>query len=255
MQSRIVRRLPLVVVLVLTGAFWGLGAGWGLPSRAIDPFLFGDRPAWTGEQVLELGGAWQLKPTQGSDHPRSAPQKADQARELNDSDVGRAELILRYRLYSFHPDEMYTFRALSLMRPGSGNFDPRMYHYGGLWFYPVGALLKVGSLCGVVHVTSNVGYYIEHPEAFGRFYLLVRLYVMAGGLLGAWAVYRIVQKLCSGWAAPVCAVACFALLPVVVELAHEVKPHLPGMTLVLLAVLAAGAYVQAGTRRSAVRAG
>jgi hypothetical protein len=150
---------------------------------------------------------------------------------------------------------MYTFRALSLMKPGHGDLDPRMYHYGGLWFYPIGALLKLASVAGVVHLTSDPAYYIDHPEAFARFYLLGRLYVVAWAVVGAWAVYRIACQLCRGWAAPITAVACFALLPVVVNMSHEVKPHLPGMVLVLLSVLAAAAYVRDGGWRRAARAG
>ena len=68
-------------------------------------------------------------------------------------------------------------------------------------------------------------------------------------------MHRIVGKLCGGWAAPLSAAACFALLPVVVDLTHEVKPHLPGMALVLLSVLAAGRYVQSGGWRAAAGAG
>jgi uncharacterized membrane protein len=45
---------------------------------------------------------------------------------------------------------------------------------------------------------------------------------------------------------PALAAICFTCMPVVVDLAHEAKPHLAGAALVLLAVLAAGKYVQTG---------
>ena len=44
-------------------------------------------------------------------------------------------------------------------------------------------------------------------------------------------------------------------MPVVVNMAHEAKPHLPGAVLMLLAVLAASKYVQTGQRRYWVGAG
>ena len=53
--------------------------------------------------------------------------------------VNRARILRRYKLYSFQPDEMNTFRALAEMHPDAMQFDPRLYQYGGLWIYPVGA--------------------------------------------------------------------------------------------------------------------
>ena len=62
---------------------------------------------------------------------------------LNETDSQRAEIVRRYRLYSYQPDEMITFNALRQMKPGAGQLDPKLYQYGGLWVYPVGAMLKV----------------------------------------------------------------------------------------------------------------
>ena len=59
--------------------------------------------------------------------------------ELNDTDEKRAQLVRRYRLYSDQPDEMITLMSLAQMHPGKLDFDPRLYQYGGLWIYPVGA--------------------------------------------------------------------------------------------------------------------
>lgn len=42
---------------------------------------------------------------------------------------------------------------------------------------------------------------------------------------------------------------CYAVLPVVVNMAHEAKPHLPGGVLMLLAVAAAMRYLETGLRR------
>src|SRR5579884_3097467 len=32
------------------------GLEWGLPSRRIDPYLFGQHPVWSGQQIIQLGG-------------------------------------------------------------------------------------------------------------------------------------------------------------------------------------------------------
>src|SRR5207248_11582209 len=98
---------------------------------------------------------------------------------LNATDPQRAEIIRRYRLFSCQPDEMITFKSLSRIKEFHG--DPRLYQYGGLWMYPVGVLVKVA-----LNPKSGQGgqaYYLDHPEAFGRFYIVARTYSAAWGLI------------------------------------------------------------------------
>src|ERR671934_1594511 len=76
---------------------------------------------------------------------------------LNQTDQDRAQIIRRYRLYSCQPDEMITFMALSTIRQNHG--DPRLYQYGGLWIYPVGALVKI-----FAEPQAAQSYYLDHPE-------------------------------------------------------------------------------------------
>ena len=155
---------------------------------------------------------------------------------------------------SYQPDEFTTFAALAQMKPGRGDLDPRMYKYGGLWIYPVGGLLKLASLAGLVTLTPDPGYYLDHPEAFGRFYVIARLYSAAWGLLGVVAVFLLVRRICGSTPAAFCAALCFMLMPVVVTGAHEAKPHLAGTSLMLWAVLAGAKYAESGRRPMAATA-
>jgi hypothetical protein len=254
-------RLMGAAGLVLAGAWFVVGINWGLPSRRADVFLFGDASkAWDGAKILQLAGSWNDDPDRGADVDVNPITSRVQPVVLNDTDARRAEIIRRYRLFSYQPDEMITFRALAQMRPAERKFDPKLYQYGGLWVYPVGALLKAASIVKLVRVTSDLAYYVDHPEAFGRFYVIARLYSAAWGVLGVWAVYRLVRQIVPLGApgcrvAPPAAAACFAAMPVVVNMAHEAKPHLAGAVLMLLAVLAASKYVQTGLRRYWVGAG
>jgi len=92
----------------------------------------------------------------------------------------------------------------------------------------------------LITLTSGLAHYLDHPADFGRFYVIARAYVAAWAMVGIWAVFRIAHRLTRGsLSAAVTAAACFALMPVVVNGAHEAKPHLPGVVLTLLAVLAA----------------
>jgi hypothetical protein len=137
---------------------------------------------------------------------------------------------------------MLTFMALAGMP--ARRFDPGMYQYGGMWFYPLGAIFRTCQAARLIK--SDLAYYLDHPDEFGRFYIIARLYSAAWGLAGVWTVYRLGRRLYGGWILPAAAGACFALMPVVINGAHEVKPHLAGAVLVLLSVLAAVKYVQTG---------
>src|SRR5208282_2681397 len=163
--------------------------------------------------------------------------------------IARARILRRYRLYSNQPDEMITFRSLAQMHPGSGDFDPRLYQYGGLWIYPVGGLLKAAGFVGLVTLSNDPTYYLDHPEAFGRFYMVARAYSAAWGLLGVWAIFALVRRFTGSEILAVAAGLCFIAMPVVLDLAHEAKPHLAGAVLLMLAVLAAIKYVDEGKRR------
>jgi hypothetical protein len=127
-----------------------------------------------------------------------------------------------------------------------------MYKYGGPWVYPVGGLLKLASAVGLVRLTPDPAYYLDHPEAFGRFYIIARFYSALWGVLGIVVVFLLVQRICGSTTAATCAALCFMLMPVVVTAAHEAKPHLAGTTLTLCAILAGAKYVESGSRRIAL---
>lgn len=243
------RLLPAALLGI--GAFvFCTGITWGLPSRDVNPFLFGSEPVWSGEKIQRLAGERPIDPTRGADVAVDPVVAVGQSVPLNDTDRKRAEIIRRYRLYTYHPDEMVTMMSLATMRPGRGDFDPRLYQYGGLWIYPVGLLLRVAAACGALTLTGDIAYYLDRPEEFGRFYIVARLYVVAWALTGVWVVYHLVRRLSGGCRLTAAlATLCFMLMPVVVTSTHEAKPHLPGVVLTLLAIMAAVRYVDGGGRR------
>jgi len=123
---------------------------------------------------VEKGGAsWSPDPNRPADAASGPALDRQRMVELNQTDQQKAKIVRQYRLYSAQPDEMVTFMSLAGMRGGS--FDPRMYQYGGLWIYPVGAMLKVASIAGLVTVKPDLNYYLDRPEEFGRFYRVARV--------------------------------------------------------------------------------
>ncbi|HEV2295248.1 MAG TPA: glycosyltransferase family 39 protein [Tepidisphaeraceae bacterium] len=247
-------RFVMAVLMFVAAGVFLTGINWGLPSRWVDPYLFGNEPVWSGEKLLSLappsGGAL------GADVDANPLTKRSYPIVLNDRDEKRAEIIRRYRLFSHQPDEMITFMALSRINQHHG--DPRLYQYGGLWIYPVGAMLKLADIVGFIDLRGGPegqAYYLDHPESFGRFYIVARLYTVLWGLVGVWAVFWIVRRLTGSDLAAATGALCYTFMPVVVNMAHEAKPHLPGAVLMLLSAVAATKYVETGRTRWWIAAG
>jgi hypothetical protein len=238
------RPFVTVVVTLLALAAFFLGIGWGLPSRNADPFLFGDHPAWSGDQISRLLPAGPQDASRAADVSERPIDRRDGPVVVNATDEDRARIVRRYRLMSYQPDEFTTFAALARMRPSKGDLDPRMYKYGGLWIYPIGALLKIASVLKVIDLRPEMSWYLDHPEAFGRFYVVARVYSGCWGLAGLWAVSALVRRVTGDACAATVGAVCFAVMPLVVNAAHEAKPHLAGAVLMLLAVLAAARFVE-----------
>jgi hypothetical protein len=243
-------RILLVGVMFIGLAIFITGIGWGLPSRRADRFLFGDEPIWTGEQIAQFAVGRNGSSNLGSDVDRNPVQRGIEPVLLNDTDSRRAEIVRRFRLFTYQPDEMITLMALASMKPARWDFDPRLYQYGGLWIYPVGAMVRLIGGGG-----ASQAYYIDHPEEFGRFYVAARAYAAVWGLIGVWAVFVLARRAGAGVYVSAGAGLLYVLLPVVVNMSHEAKPHLPGAVLILLAVLAAQSFVESGKHRWWIIAG
>lgn len=225
-----------------------VGIGWGLPSRSIDPFLFGEDEPWPGEKIYRLSGAGaKFSPERGADvDPDPLQRLSPEPVPLTETDEQLARIYLRYRLYTYQPDEMITMMALAGMNPRRLDLDPRLYQYGGLFIYPVGGLIGLFDLLGMIDLRGDVVYYLDNPEEFGKFYIVARGYAAAWGLLGVVVVFGIARRL-GGVRTGLIAALVFTLMPVVICMSHEGKPHLPGAALMLLAVLFAMRHLAAAS--------
>ncbi|MCB9865630.1 MAG: glycosyltransferase family 39 protein [Phycisphaerales bacterium] len=212
------------------------GIGWGLPSHADDRYLFAGEP-WPAERLAEAAAA-RLDPALGADVDVDPLAARAEPVVLNATTTGVAEIVRRYRLFTRQPDEMITIMALSGMRPRALQLDPRLYQYGGLFIYPVGAAIGACGALGVYPVTSDPAYYLANPASFGKFYITARAFAAAWGLVGIVVMYELARRI-AGRGAGLLAALLFVLLPVVTCMAHEAKPHLPGAVLMLLACLLA----------------
>ena len=230
------------IVLAVAAAAFLIGIRWGLPSRAADPYLFGQQEPWSGQKIVGLAPAESDE--RGADVDANPILGRESPVVLNPTDEQRAEIVRRYRLFSYQPDEMITFKSLSRLRANRG--DPRLYQYGGLWIYPVGAIIAA-----TLDPKSDQAHYLDHPEEFAKFYIAARAYSALWGLIATWTVMCIVRRLTASLLLSAGAGLAFAFMPVVVTMAHEAKPHLAGTALILLTVAAAMRFNETNARRHA----
>lgn len=243
------QRVTLIVILILALAVAVTGIGWGLPSRQTDRYLFQDREPWSGRRLVELKGSdWHQRRGLGADVDIDPVADRTRPIDLTATDRSRAEILVRYRLYTHQPDEASPLRALAGMRPARLQFDPKLYQYGGLFIYPVGALIRLGVACGLLNVRSDLAWGLDHPDQFAAMYVVLRGYSAAFGLLGVLVCYAVGRRLGADGAGVLAGIL-FILMPVVVTMSHEGKPHLPGAVLMLLAGLAGIQYMESGRSR------
>ncbi len=218
-----------LVVLAVYVPLSLIGIGWGLPGDWVNSYLFDDHPVWTGQQIIALLPPSSSAPIGADVDPN--PVGRSYPASLNDSDSRRAEIIARYRLYSAQPDEMITLRSLRQMKPGGGDFDPRLYQYGGVWIYGSAVCLALAHFIGFVDLHQSLAWYLDHPDTFGRFYLPLRLISVLGGLLLLIWINQFLgrQLLALRWRALV--LLGLATMPGLIVFNHEAKPHVLGVAL------------------------
>jgi len=250
--------LHLILLGLVIACAWVSFIGLGLPTRETDRFLFYSRSAWSGKEIIQLTNSSSVNT---SDRSRGADVDADAIRPttqpvlLNGTDAQRAQIVRRYRLMSNLPDEFITLKALAEMNTRSGidRFDPRLYQYGGLWIYPAGALVKLATVTGFVASppagVSSLEFYLDRPDEFGKFYMLLRGMSMAWGVLLVACVWWMVHRSTGHRLLATLTSIIVMTLPVVWAMAIEAKPHMGGAALTMLSACLGARYVETGRMR------
>ena len=207
----------MIVALISIGIACGLcGINWGLPTKA--------RVALLGADLDAIRAQIQNNTKMEGSVVIAEPEK-------DRIDLARA--YRRYFLYSNHPDEMLTLMSLSKMHPSKLDFHPHLFQYGGLFVYPLGALIFVGGKLGLVKLTSDLTFYLQNPEAFGRLYVVGRLFVSAFVIGTAVLIYHFGRRVADRFSSFLGATL-FLLSPGAIVFSHEMKPHAAAAFFVLL---------------------
>lgn len=229
----------LVALATVVLGFWGLG--WCLPdirraAKVLPP------QSLTHEFRGKLKSSWQqLHERLGEDILLSPEAYSPGFHDVAVAEPGWTTpppLLLNsarsYFLRSGHEDESDILFALSKIKPWKGEFNPRIYFYGGAYLYPLGTWIAAGSLFTPAQLKGDVAHYLEHPDQLAWLYRLGRSFSVISYWLGAILLFLAGRRLFNEKVG-LAAAALYAAAPGVVLQAHYMKPHLLAQAFVIAA--------------------
>lgn len=130
-----------------------------------------------------------------------------------------------------YPDEPKTWASLARLKPGQGEFNTHLYHYGGLYVYSCGAAVKAASMLHFFPLAST-GHYLTHPEDARRMYITPRLWAALVTVFAIPLIFLCGRRL-YGHNAGIAAAVLLAVLPAVSVESHYFKPYAFSLAFVL----------------------
>jgi len=130
---------------------------------------------------------------------------------LNETDRSGREIVRRYRMYSYQPDEMLTFMSLASMKPGQGDLDPKLYQYGGCSFIRQGGAEDCFQ-AGAGRIEVGYGVLPGSSGGVWALYVVVAPIVAAWGF-GVWVVFWLIKRLAGGLVVPALGAVGYVLMP------------------------------------------
>lgn len=113
---------------------------------------------------------------------------------------------------------------VALIRPWEGKIYPGSFHYMGMFYYPLGAMLAAQHALGNMRITPDLNYYLTHPEhaaglfVYGRY--MVALFVLAAAVVFFFMMRRIASP-----GAAVLYLAGFIAMPMHYTQSHHLHSH------------------------------
>jgi len=138
---------------------------------------------------------------------------------------------------SYHPDEQNITYSLRNMNPRDFDFNPRFFGNPTFFTYQVGGLALASSALGVLPREMSKDYWLSHPEAVRRFYVLGRALSFVYACLAVLLIYILTKRITSSNRAAFIAAAVFVSLPVTAVHSHYMTVNASAVFWSLLAIL------------------
>ncbi|MFH1740820.1 MAG: glycosyltransferase family 39 protein [bacterium] len=249
MNLRANARDPLLWIILCIGSFFNFAfLDWGTPNAERNFLVF------DGEQrIQDLSASmvqareelyeWIENPdairaaaTRVSEKPpvEMFPSTAD--RPVEEVSSGMLNSLRSYLLRSSDPDEQQTLSGLANMDPVHGDLDPNEYRYGGGFYYGLAAILGVGMLSGLLHLSAQLDRYFLHPDELAGIFTACRFLGAAASVLTGLVLYGWARR---RWGRDIGFIAgiLFCVCPAVITYSHISKPNIFSTLLGLLAVV------------------
>ncbi len=116
-------------------------------------------------------------------------------------------------IQSYHPDEANVTRSLQAMRPRNLDFNPHFFGNPTFFTYQIGALALGASATGFLPAESTKEFWISHPQAVRRFYILGRGLSFCYAVFSAVLLYIVALETTTSRRAALLATALYVSLP------------------------------------------
>ncbi len=259
MKTVFFRQFPLIAIVMASLLYASAGIQWGLPSSTRAALVFPDGGAErlfktmieSRDEIYRHSGGSALGRTGGQESPIMASMSIGASGNvlLPRTDLVTAQCARPYFLRTSSTDEQMTIAALSGMKPLRGDFNPRLFQYGGLYLYGMGGMFGLAHVTGIITLTSDLAWYLARPERMGAVFLagrLVNLFFLAGTLILLWRGACVLYSRRAGYFS----LLFLAFSPGLIFQAHIMKPYMAGTFFAALALYYSAKAVADGRGKS-----
>ena len=146
-----------------------------------------------------------------------------------------SNFVRPYMIRTYHTDEQMTIASLSRMKPGQFDLDPRIYQYGGLYIYGMGAYFYALKSAGILKLSGNPAFYYANPDEIGKFFVAGRALNTVFMLLIIIAVYLLANRFYGPRTAALSALFT-SVCPAFIFQTHIMKPYIGGTLFVIMSL-------------------
>ncbi|MGB9641727.1 MAG: glycosyltransferase family 39 protein, partial [Candidatus Ratteibacteria bacterium] len=238
------KKILSVGIILLVGVFFHTkGIRWGVPDSERISLVFGDQSIV--EDLIEpmLQTHQDIRDTQiyyGAPYPPDYnPDEKIQVMISGKKRFISRELINSMRSYlvrSYGADEQAVLASLSKMNPSRFDFNPHFFEYGGIYLYPLGVLLKLCSVTGLIDLKSSMPFYLKNPDKMGDLYTVSRIFGALTFVFATIIFYHLCFRISKSQNISLMMAILFSLTPGFVMWSHYLKPYASGMLWVMCAL-------------------
>ncbi|MDD5728699.1 MAG: hypothetical protein PHV59_09055, partial [Victivallales bacterium] len=215
--------LPFTAVLITVG----ITLSWGLPNKTVNAIVLPENIPEKEKIIRELA---DLSDTNIKERSSFVIDKQ------TGTNTGQRKLRIarRYLMYTENPDEMLSLAGLAGIEPGKFRFKLKCFQYGGGYLYPMGTMIAAGKILSNENLYFPVEKLLKNPERIASAYIwgralnILALAVAFAGLAMIFSAcgFPRFQALLAG--------GVVISVPAVINWAGILKPHLLGVSFLLL---------------------